>query len=193
MKRLIAWPAQLPASLAGLYDEIAAQLRDTEVVPLEALTDIESARSGGGFSGPDAVVAVVDAFVMEANADVATVVRGLDALVQQANLEIVAVVGDGALGTDMPELASAQSAAAAISTVRSIAVRRNHGGCANVVCVPDALFGNVSSQRAPLAQATERDDVANAVAFFLGKDSNYISGQVLFVDGGRHLFSSMTA
>jgi 3-oxoacyl-[acyl-carrier protein] reductase len=31
------------------------------------------------------------------------------------------------------------------------------------------------------------DDVANAVAFFAGEESGYVTGQVMYVDGGRGL------
>jgi 3-oxoacyl-[acyl-carrier protein] reductase len=30
-------------------------------------------------------------------------------------------------------------------------------------------------------------DIANAVAFFAGEESGYVTGQVLYVDGGRGL------
>ena len=36
----------------------------------------------------------------------------------------------------------------------------------------------------PLKRGAQPEDIANAVAFFAGKDSSYITGQVLHVDGG---------
>ena len=42
-------------------------------------------------------------------------------------------------------------------------------------------------------KAVESRDVAAAAAFLLGESGSYISGQVLYVDGGRQLFSSGTA
>jgi enoyl-[acyl-carrier-protein] reductase (NADH) len=36
-------------------------------------------------------------------------------------------------------------------------------------------------------------DVADVIAFTLSDQSSYIDGQVLYANGGRHLFSSLTA
>ena len=45
-------------------------------------------------------------------------------------------------------------------------------------------------QRIPLGRFAEADDIAKSVAFFLGEDAGYITGQTLFVDGGSSLASS---
>lgn len=45
-------------------------------------------------------------------------------------------------------------------------------------------------QRIPLGRFAEADDIARAIAFFLGDDAAYITGQTLFVDGGSSLASS---
>ena len=45
-------------------------------------------------------------------------------------------------------------------------------------------------QRIPLGRFAEADDIAKSVAFFLGDDARYITGQTLFVDGGSSLASS---
>ena len=39
----------------------------------------------------------------------------------------------------------------------------------------------------PVRRGGVPDDVANAVAFFCAEESGYITGQVLYVDGGRGL------
>jgi len=45
-------------------------------------------------------------------------------------------------------------------------------------------------QRIPLGRFGDADDIARAVAFFMGEDAGYITGQTLFVDGGSSLASS---
>ena len=45
-------------------------------------------------------------------------------------------------------------------------------------------------QRIPLGRFAEADDIARSIAFFLGDDADYITGQTLFVDGGSSLASS---
>ena len=42
-------------------------------------------------------------------------------------------------------------------------------------------------RRSRCAAAGVPDDIANAVAFFAGEESGYVTGQVLYVDGGRGL------
>jgi len=44
--------------------------------------------------------------------------------------------------------------------------------------------------RIPLGRFGEASDIAKSVAFFMGEDSTYITGQTLFVDGGSSLASS---
>ena len=39
----------------------------------------------------------------------------------------------------------------------------------------------------PVRRGGVPEDVANAVAFFCAEESGYITGQVLYVDGGRGL------
>ena len=43
--------------------------------------------------------------------------------------------------------------------------------------------------RIPSGKLGEVDDVANMVMFFADEDSGYITGQVIYVCGGRSLFS----
>jgi NAD(P)-dependent dehydrogenase (short-subunit alcohol dehydrogenase family) len=45
-------------------------------------------------------------------------------------------------------------------------------------------------QRIPLGRFADASDIAKSVAFFLGDDARYITGQTLFVDGGSSLASS---
>ena len=44
--------------------------------------------------------------------------------------------------------------------------------------------------RIPLGRFAEPDDIARSIAFFLGEDAGYITGQTLFVDGGSSLASA---
>ena len=64
---------------------------------------------------------------------------------------------------------------------------------ANAVATPDAMFGRSSEMRGPLAGTIAVAEIADVIGFLMGPDSPYVSGQVLFADGGRHLFSSHTA
>jgi NAD(P)-dependent dehydrogenase (short-subunit alcohol dehydrogenase family) len=45
-------------------------------------------------------------------------------------------------------------------------------------------------QRIPLGRFADASDIAKSVAFLLGDDARYITGQTLFVDGGSSLASS---
>jgi len=45
-------------------------------------------------------------------------------------------------------------------------------------------------QRIPLGRFADAGDIARAVAFFMGEDAGYITGQTLFVDGGSSLASA---
>jgi 3-oxoacyl-[acyl-carrier protein] reductase len=43
------------------------------------------------------------------------------------------------------------------------------------------------AQAAPVRRGGVPADIANAVAFFAAEESGYVTGQVLYVDGGRGL------
>jgi len=190
-KRVLVWPAELPPGLTGLYEAVAA-LHDAAVVePLHDLCDA-AARIEAGPGDATVLVAVPDAAVgaHRTAGEVGEQVMGLGAV---EGLASVLVVGDGWLGTDADDLGGALVGSAAVTTARSIAVRRGGTSRANVVAVPQALFGVATSQRGPLRQPTELADIANAAGLLLSDAGGYLSGQVLFVDGGRHLFSSLTA
>ena len=45
-------------------------------------------------------------------------------------------------------------------------------------------------QRIPLGRFAAASDIAKAVAFFMGHDAEYVTGQTLFVDGGSSLASA---
>jgi hypothetical protein len=177
MPELIAWPPDPPPALAELYvrvaDELGATL--TTVSSLTHLAPVDDTRS---------VLAIVDS---------ASGLGELEAYAEQAHFDLVAVVSDGYLGTDGPAVESAMYSGAAVTIVRSIAVRQGSSVRANVVCVPESLLGEKGSQRGPLRQEVEVQDVAHAVAFFLDASGGYLNGQVLFADGGRHVFSSLSA
>ncbi|HEY4153191.1 MAG TPA: hypothetical protein VGM38_07700 [Pseudolysinimonas sp.] len=129
------------------------------------------------------------------------VIRGVDAadllsldpVIAGRSAPTALIISDGYLGTEGPDVPSALAGAAAVALARSIAVRRHTTGRVNVVCVPESLVGDAGSQRGPLTIDDPAGAVADVVAFVLGPDSSYIDGQVLYANGGRHLFSSLTA
>jgi hypothetical protein len=123
----------------------------------------------------------------------ADLVPALEPVISRRTEPTVLVIGDGYLGTDGPDVASALVGASVVALARSIAVRRSAHGRVNVVAVPEALLGEAGSQRGPLAAGVDLAAVAEVVAYLLGPESSYLHGQVLFADGGRHLFSSLTA
>jgi hypothetical protein len=185
--RIAGWPDQLPSRLDGLYDRVS-ELLGVAISPL-----------GGDLTRLGTSELEWESAVIVAGADSAQ----LDSLVSLSEKlaasdaahvrRIAFVVGDGWLGTDSSHVRLAAQSATALSLARSMAVRRSGGVRANVVCVPEPMFGVETELRGPLSHSVELVDVANAVGFFLGDDSGYINGQVLFVDCGRHLFSSMSA
>lgn len=189
MTRFFAWPAALPASLAGLHEQVAAAVGDGAPAVLDRIADLAAARRQ--HPGPAALL-LVPATETDPGA-VAELLAGLAALADEPDLAVVAVVGDGWLGTDGPGLVAAGGGGAVVAVLRSIAVRRGGTVRANVVCAPEGLVGVAGSQRGPMRHEVGSRDVADAAAFLLGPDAPYLAGQVLFVDGGRHLFSSLTA
>lgn len=50
----------------------------------------------------------------------------------------------------------------------------------------EAMRENVAAN-VPVRRAGVPDDIANTVAFFAGEESGYVTGQVIYVDGGRGL------
>lgn len=186
--QLLTWPERLPESLDALYAKAAEQL-GAQVTPLAGLEEVSTRRSGER----DVLVAVIDAALVSGQTTPAEVVSALSILAHQPDLDLVAIVSDGYIGSDATDVGHSLAGAATISALRSMAVRKGTTCRANVVCVPEAMFGIASTQRGPLAHTVDVDDVVAAVTFLLGSSGTYLNGQVLFVDGGRHLFSSMTA
>ena len=160
------------------------------MVPLPSLHDLGAARSG---REPDALLIVLDAALGSGESTVEDVVDAIQALTTSENLNTLVVVGDGLLGTDADDISTAMGGAAAVAAVRSIAVKRGTSSRANAICVPAALLGSGGSQRGALPQPIECTDVAEAALFFLSDANTYLNGQVLFVNGGRQLFSSLSA
>jgi 3-oxoacyl-[acyl-carrier protein] reductase len=46
---------------------------------------------------------------------------------------------------------------------------------------------DAAASATPVRRGGVPDDIANAVAFFAAQESGYVTGQVLYVDGGRGL------
>ncbi|MEX2423504.1 MAG: SDR family oxidoreductase [Acidimicrobiia bacterium] len=177
MPELIAWPPDPPTPLGDLSARVADELGAT-LVTVPSLSNVEPVDE------TRSVLAIVHS---------ASGLRELEAYAEEPHFDLVAVVSDGYLGTDGPAVGSAMYGGAAVTVVRSVAVRQGSEARANVVCIPESLFGEQGSQRGPLRQEVEIEDVAHAVAFFLDPSGGYLNGQVLFADGGRHVFSSMSA
>lgn len=131
--------------------------------------------------------------VMVLTAGDAAVVPALDAIIRARTAPTALVIGDGYLGTDGPDVPSALVGASVVALARSIAVQRAASGRVNVVAVPESLLGAAGTQRGPIRDEIGVAEIADVVGFLLGPHSSYIDGQVLFADGGRHLFSSLTA
>ncbi|HJR93540.1 MAG TPA: SDR family oxidoreductase [Acidimicrobiia bacterium] len=186
MQRLVVWPSRLPAPLeeAVAALESRSERLTRPASPDEVLAQVDSGAAVVIF--PDAAVAVGAA----SHDDVMRLISDLGAI---ADVSIVAVVSDAYLGIDVADIATPATAAAVISAMRSIAVRRGSTTRANAVCVPAGMVSDSGSQRGAMSRAVEPQHVASTVAFLTDPANSYISGQVLFVDGGRHLFSSMTA
>jgi 3-oxoacyl-[acyl-carrier protein] reductase len=56
---------------------------------------------------------------------------------------------------------------------------------------PEAIQAAVQTQ--PIARLGSADDVASAVLFLVADEASYLTGQTLYVDGGRSVLSSLTA
>lgn len=189
--RIHLWPRTMPIGLEGLADAIARLQPDCELVPVTDLAEIGRMRNGD--DTPASIVIVIDPAVASGSAFGDEFHAAADGLRRQSTLNTVIVVGDGYLGTDGTGTAAAMYGASAVSLIRSLALTRDRPGRSNVVVVPDGMIGPSGSQRGPLKQPTEIDDVAHAICYLLGPTGSYVSGQTLFVNGGRHLFSSQTA
>jgi len=46
-------------------------------------------------------------------------------------------------------------------------------------------FEKAAIERIPLGRAGHPEDIANVIAFLVSDESSYVSGQVLYVNGGR--------
>jgi hypothetical protein len=186
-----AWPPVLPSHFDGFYDSVEGLLADHTVNRIDEIVDVCNAHSDTGL--PNSVLFVVDPTATNETGFADSLRGTIEAIRANPELNTVFVVGDGYLGTDGADFVAPMLGAAAVSAVRSLALTRNRSGRSNVICVPDAMFDAAGTQRGPLTQSTEAIDVAHSVAFLLGESGQYVSGQTMFVDGGRHLFSSHTA
>lgn len=184
------WPPTAPTNLDGLYEQIASLLPDHDIVVIDRLADLGRKDPAGD---PGAAVVVLDATTTQATSFPAELQAAITHLKAAPELDIVFVLGDGFLGTDTGDLSASMVGASAVSAVRSLALLKGRPGRSNVVCVPDEVLGGGGTQKGPLSQPTEMIDVADAISYLLGETGDYVSGQTLYVNGGRHLFSSQTA
>lgn len=186
MHNLITWPANPPHLMTEVMRLVTDELGEVTLRPIAAP---EEAAGHPGAS----VVVLVDALLDAHDGSHDQALAELRVLVDRAGATAVLIVGDGFLGTDAADVRLALLGGGAIALMRSVAVRREGGGRINVVCVPEGMFGTSGTQRAPLRTPTDASDVAAAIGLLLGDEGGYLNGQTLFVNGGRHLFSSMSA
>lgn len=183
------WPPELPSHFDGFYDFLEKLIDDCTVTAVAEITAVVA----GDDSPPDSVVIVIDPTATSGPTFTGDLHTAIESIRTNPDLNAVFIVGDGYLGTDSADLGTTMHGAAAVSAVRSLALTRSRPGRSNVICVPDAMFDTAGTQRGPLTQSTEAIDVAHSIAFLLGETGQYVSGQTLFLNGGRHLFSSHTA
>jgi hypothetical protein len=174
------WPASLPPALAEFPDQVAKAFGGSSAVI-------------GGISALDSVEGPLVIILSGTDLTGTDLLSTLDRVISGRAAPTTIVIGDGWIGTDGPDLVSALTGAAAVSLTRSIAARRAPTGRVNIVCVPERLLGAAGSQRGPLTLDIDSAAIADVVAFIIGDESSYIDGQVLYADGGRQLFSSLTA
>lgn len=181
------WAERLSDGWEGFPVLLAAELVEAGIEDVRC-SDVVAADLGAASDGPSTLVAVVGGG--EAPSAIASLLQW-DA--QHDQQDLIVIVGSGFVGTDHRDPGAAMTAAAAVSLVRSRAARKNGRSRSNAVAVPEHLFGIVTEHRGPLAVQGSVEDAATAVAFLMSQDAGYLTGQVLFADGGRHLFSSMTS
>jgi Enoyl-(Acyl carrier protein) reductase len=172
------FPDELPGTLMNLQETLAWFIGPPS--PFESLGELRSS---------DEPIVLVVAEQASAN----LIVEWLAGVRTDAEMDIVAIVPDGYLGTDGGDRVLAASGASVVSSIRSLAGTRGTTVRANAVAIPDAMVGAAGEMSGPLAHATSVEDVAEVVSFLLNADNGYISGQVIYADGGRHLFSSHTS
>lgn len=180
MSDLLVWYSHFPHALTGLELHVAGALNRTS-------------RTVSQLSDPNDEADPLLVILTGNDVGDSRLFPTLDLLISARTGPTALVIGDGWIGTDGPDIRSALVGAGAVALARSIAVRRHPTGRVNVVCVPESLIGGAGSQRGPLALEISSADVGDVVAFVLGRHSSYIHGQVLYADGGRQLFSSLTA
>ena len=186
MREVFLSPERLPPSLIGLGDLVAERLPDSSV---ESIAEISSHT----ITGDNPALIVVTDLVIERGVPLEGLINDVTNVAETTPADLIFVTGDGYLGTDGPHLKQAAAGAAMIALARSLATRRERRARSNVVCVPDLMFGNEGSQASPLPQPVEAVDVAATIAYLLDDSGLYVNGQVIYVDGGRHLLSSHTA
>lgn len=183
--RVSIWPDDLPPQLAALPKLVADHLHGSTIV---TLADVSAAGASGFEEG---LIVITDVLLMGGHA-VDAILEELASLAPR-RIDMVFVVGDGYLGTEGAHQKHAAGAAATVSFARSLATRRDTMSRANVVCIPDSLLGRRTVQRSPIDHAVDASDIASTIGYLLNPSGNYVNGQVIYVDGGRHLFSSQTA
>ena len=48
-------------------------------------------------------------------------------------------------------------------------------------------YRTLAAEATPVRRVGQPDDIANAIAFFVGDEASFITGQALYVDGGAKL------
>lgn len=186
MPTISTWPLELQGVLQGLSSAVESRL-DAE----GAGTGVGSASTVGIGENRGATEQLI--FVAQPAGSEDDQLAAARTIIDRADRDVVFVVSDGFLGTEAVETGDAAISAALVSLARSMAVRPGAEARSNVVAVPACLFGASTVQRGPLHQKVELEDVAESVAFLLSPSGGYLNGQVLFVNRGRQLFSSLSS
>ena len=175
--RLLVWADHSSTGLDGLTERLAEVFGQLESIPIDPHADLVR---------NDTVLLVLF------GSDSWAMLRWMEKLDPDDSVNVIVVVDDSHLGTDTGR-DRAPVSGAAVSAVRSLAVQRGTKVRANAICVATSVSGVRTEMRGPLPVVPTVEDVVEAVSFLAGPDAAYLSGQVLYLNCGRQLFSSHTS
>ncbi|MCH8196319.1 MAG: SDR family oxidoreductase, partial [Chloroflexi bacterium] len=74
-------------------------------------------------------------------------------------------------------------------TVNAVGPGHTRTGMTRPIFEEDASREQEWAGKTPLRRVGEPEDIANAVAFLASDEASYITGQTIYVDGGRTLWT----